>query len=169
MTVTIETAQLAPAVPVRTRTAPQGSGRPVTARRSATAPVTRRRPVVTTRSRVVGAAPSCARTAPQPIAASSTVQLTRRGWVVLVAIAAAVAAVLVALAALSHAGAGDTRAAAAAPVAAGQVVVQPGDTLWSIAARVAPGRDPRAVVFDLRETNHLADSTVVEGQVLQVG
>jgi Tfp pilus assembly protein FimV len=37
---------------------------------------------------------------------------------------------------------------------AGQVyVVQPGDTLWSIAAEIAPDRDPRAVVDALREAN----------------
>lgn len=31
-------------------------------------------------------------------------------------------------------------------------VVQPGDTLWSIAQRVAPGDDPRAVVDAIRES-----------------
>jgi Tfp pilus assembly protein FimV len=30
-------------------------------------------------------------------------------------------------------------------------LVQPGDTLWSIAQRVAPERDPRAVVDALRD------------------
>ena len=32
-------------------------------------------------------------------------------------------------------------------------VVQPGDTLWSIARRVAPGQDPRPVVDGLIEAN----------------
>jgi Tfp pilus assembly protein FimV len=32
-------------------------------------------------------------------------------------------------------------------------VVQPGDTLWSIAQRVAPGQDPRPVVDRLIEAN----------------
>jgi len=32
-------------------------------------------------------------------------------------------------------------------------VVQPGDTLWSIAHRVAPGQDPRPVVDRLIEAN----------------
>jgi hypothetical protein len=32
-------------------------------------------------------------------------------------------------------------------------VVQPGDTLWSIAHRVAPGQDPRPVVDGLIEAN----------------
>ena len=34
-------------------------------------------------------------------------------------------------------------------------VVEPGDTLWSIARRVAPGRDPRPVVDALVEANDL--------------
>jgi Tfp pilus assembly protein FimV len=34
-------------------------------------------------------------------------------------------------------------------------VVEPGDTLWSIARRVAPGHDPRPVVDALVEANDL--------------
>jgi Tfp pilus assembly protein FimV len=34
-------------------------------------------------------------------------------------------------------------------------VVEPGDTLWSIARRVAPGHDPRPVVDALEEANDL--------------
>jgi hypothetical protein len=34
-------------------------------------------------------------------------------------------------------------------------VVQPGDTLWSIARRVAPGQDPRPVVDGLIEANDI--------------
>jgi Tfp pilus assembly protein FimV len=34
-------------------------------------------------------------------------------------------------------------------------VVQPGDTPWSIARQVAPGRDPRPVVDALVEANNL--------------
>jgi hypothetical protein len=34
-------------------------------------------------------------------------------------------------------------------------VVESGDTLWSIARRVAPGQDPRPVVDGLIEANHL--------------
>lgn len=33
--------------------------------------------------------------------------------------------------------------------------VRPGDTLWSIALRVAPGRDPRPLIDQLIEDNHL--------------
>jgi Tfp pilus assembly protein FimV len=39
------------------------------------------------------------------------------------------------------------------PVAGQQYVVQPGDTLWSIASEIAPDADPRAVVDALRAAN----------------
>jgi LysM repeat protein len=43
------------------------------------------------------------------------------------------------------------------PVAAARVhyTVQAGDTLWAIAKRVAPARDPRAVVDQVARENHL--------------
>ncbi len=47
------------------------------------------------------------------------------------------------------------------PVADQRYIVQPGDTLWSIATEVAPDDDPRAVVDALREANG--------GPALQVG
>lgn len=36
--------------------------------------------------------------------------------------------------------------------------VKPGDTLWSIARRIAPGQDPRPVVDALIANNHLQGS-----------
>ncbi len=45
--------------------------------------------------------------------------------------------------------------------------VQPGDTLWSIAA-TSYGGDPREGVWKLRDANHLSDSTIAPGQVLRV-
>ncbi len=44
------------------------------------------------------------------------------------------------------------------------VVVQPGDSLWSIAGRIAPDRDPRAVVDALVEARHT--SAVVPGETI---
>jgi cytochrome c oxidase assembly protein Cox11 len=46
-----------------------------------------------------------------------------------------------------------------------QYRVQAGDTLWSIAVRTFPG-DPREGVWELKERNHLASTTIVPGQVL---
>ena len=45
--------------------------------------------------------------------------------------------------------------------------VQPGDTLWSIAAR-SYGGDPREGVWELRERNHLTGTTIAPGQVLRL-
>ncbi|HEX6423797.1 MAG TPA: LysM peptidoglycan-binding domain-containing protein [Acidimicrobiales bacterium] len=39
------------------------------------------------------------------------------------------------------------------PVAGHEYVVQPGDTLWSIATQIAPDADPRPVVDALRAAN----------------
>jgi hypothetical protein len=46
-------------------------------------------------------------------------------------------------------------------------VVESGDTLWSIARRVAPGRDPRPVVDALVEANRL-DGGLQAGQELSI-
>jgi Tfp pilus assembly protein FimV len=46
-------------------------------------------------------------------------------------------------------------------------VVEPGDTLWSIARRVAPGRDPRPVVDGLIKANDLRGG-LQAGQELSV-
>jgi LysM domain len=46
-------------------------------------------------------------------------------------------------------------------------VVQPGDTLWSIARRVAPGQDPRPVVDGLVEANNVRGG-LQTGQELSV-
>jgi hypothetical protein len=49
------------------------------------------------------------------------------------------------------------------------VVVQYGDTLWSIASSVAgPGDDVRAVVAEIRQVNDLPGSDLEPGQVLQL-
>ena len=47
-----------------------------------------------------------------------------------------------------------------------QVVVQPGDSLWSIAQRVAPGHDPRAVVDALSAS--LGSSQLYAGETISV-
>jgi hypothetical protein len=54
------------------------------------------------------------------------------------------------------------------PVTAHRYVVREGDTLWSIAAGVAAGRDPRLVVQRLSAVNHLGGASIVPGQVLVV-
>ena len=45
--------------------------------------------------------------------------------------------------------------------------VQPGDTLWSIASKLVPTKDPREIVDGLLKANHLASPTIVPGQSLR--
>ena len=47
-------------------------------------------------------------------------------------------------------------------------VVREGDTLWSIARRLAPGTDPRRVVDLLSATNGIQAGRLVPGQTLVV-
>lgn len=99
---------------------------------------------------------------PSVLAGSAPLRLTRRGVAVLTL---AVLALGVALVLLARAGAPAAPPAARAPHA---ITVQSGDTLWSIASRVAPERDPRAEVQALQRRNHLADVDLVPGQVLRI-
>jgi nucleoid-associated protein YgaU len=41
------------------------------------------------------------------------------------------------------------------------VVVEPGDTLWSIARQLAPGSDPRPLVTEIERLNDLSDAGTV--------
>jgi LysM domain len=49
-----------------------------------------------------------------------------------------------------------------------RITVRPGETLWAIADRVAPGADPRSTIARLESMNHLRSSTVPAGSVLLV-
>jgi LysM domain len=55
------------------------------------------------------------------------------------------------------------------PVAGQVYVVQPGDTLWSLAQRIAPDRDPRPVVDALRRANGGPDLQAGDRLRLEVG
>jgi hypothetical protein len=46
------------------------------------------------------------------------------------------------------------------------LTVQPGDTLWDIAARVMPARDGQDAVAELRDLNDLDGYGLLPGQVL---
>jgi Tfp pilus assembly protein FimV len=90
------------------------------------------------------------------------IRLTRRGIAVLTMAVLALGIGLVWLATAS------SPQATTPPRAPEAVTVQAGDTLWSIASRVAPQRDPRAEVAALQRRNHLAGVDLVPGQVLRV-
>jgi len=90
------------------------------------------------------------------------IRLTQRGRLLLVAL---VALLLLAVISVGRAG-----SQAATYVENGatleQTTVQPGETLWSVAQRIAPGNDPREVVAQIRVSNHLAGSGLQVGQQL---
>ena len=48
------------------------------------------------------------------------------------------------------------------------VTVHPGETLWQIAARVAPHSDRRLLVREIEDLNGLGDGRVVAGQQLRL-
>jgi LysM repeat protein len=48
------------------------------------------------------------------------------------------------------------------------VVVQPHDTLWSIATRTAPDRDPYAAMAEIKELNGIQGYVVHPGQKLEL-
>lgn len=102
-------------------------------------------------------------------AAQGSVRLTRRGRLVrsvllgVLALALLVVGVARLTAAPARAGAEQT-----VPVSVAEVVVEQGDSLWVIAERVAPGRDPRDVIHELRELNGLSSNLLQPGQVLLV-
>jgi LysM domain len=81
----------------------------------------------------------------------SRMRLTRRGRSLVRALAVVLVVVVFMLVAPGLAkGDGPDR-----PAPRVTYVVESGDTLWSIARRVAPGQDPRPVVDGLIEANHL--------------
>jgi nucleoid-associated protein YgaU len=99
---------------------------------------------------------------PRTDAIAPPLRLTRRGVLALTAAVATLGGVLVWLAALS------APEPAAAPAAPRAVTVQVGDTLWSIATRVAPDSDPVAEVAALQRRNELSGAALTPGQVLRV-
>ncbi len=48
------------------------------------------------------------------------------------------------------------------------MTVQPGDTLWAIAASRYPGSDVRAKVWQIEQVNHLSGETLQPGETIQV-
>ena len=96
--------------------------------------------------------------------------LTRRGRVVVAALLAASMVLIAALAWLAGTARADT-AAGGVPSSAvyhslRSVVVQPGQSLWSIAAQYEPASDPRSVIQEIIDLNALSGTSVQPGQHL---
>lgn len=103
-----------------------------------------------------------ARAQSRPAAQASSVHLTGRGRFLLVA-----SLVAVLLGAFSLGRTASQASPAAAPAPAVEVTtVQVGDSLWSVAQRVAPDNDTRQVVAQIRRLNDLTGSDLKVGQQL---
>jgi LysM repeat protein len=87
------------------------------------------------------------------------VRLTRRGRLVVFGLAFVSGTLVIALAAPTI---GSAEPSGPPPV----VVVQPGDTLWSVVERHVPSRDPIGTIEEIRRLNGLPDYTVHAGQQL---
>ena len=95
-------------------------------------------------------------------------RLTRRGQVVV----ALAAALLVTMVSLLLAGVAQATNDGPSPRAARenlvQVIVRPGQSLWSVAESADPGQDTRAVIQQIIDLNSLNGDTVFAGQQLWV-
>lgn len=91
------------------------------------------------------------------------VRLTRRGRLVLVFAMLALGLMLMTM----LGGRAESSSGVEQPFATETVVIEPGQTLWDIAADVASDRDPREVVADIVDLNALGDAgSVLAGQSL---
>jgi hypothetical protein len=103
--------------------------------------------------------------------AACPVRLTRRGRLVvggLAVLTAVLAAVLLSVTASGGALAANHGSAGSGYQGMRQVVVQPGQTLWTLAAAAEPGADPRLVIPQIVSANSLAGSTIYPGEQLWV-
>jgi hypothetical protein len=91
-------------------------------------------------------------------------RLTRRGRIVVLGFFILMASLASAVLLTTASRAEDRESTAPAPT----VVVQPHDTLWSIATRTAPRRDPYAAIADIRRINDLQGYVVHPGQTLHL-
>ena len=98
------------------------------------------------------------------------VRLTRKGRLVFRGIPALTLAVLIVLGALTFISPGEAKSSTGemATQVSSTMTVMHGDSLWSIAAKVAPGQDNRDVINHIMQINDLSTARVEPGQVLEV-
>jgi hypothetical protein len=106
-----------------------------------------------------------------PVAAQPPLRLTRRGRAVVATLVVAVIAGLALAIALATAGgarAASPRQPGGAHQGMHEIVVRPGQTLWSIASAAEPTADPRLVVPQIMAVNGLTSAAIAAGQLLWV-
>lgn len=152
-------AQRTSTAPRPLRPAPRRSGPPAPHRLSPRA----RRGVAASGIRPQRLLATCGGAAAAAALARPALRLTRRARLLVTVVSALSLLAVIGLAALN-----------ADPMQGGleeapaSVVVQTGDTLWQIAAEVAPAEDPAVVVELLRSANDLGGAALQPGQVLVV-
>lgn len=110
-------------------------------------------------------APRRARPPGQPVAKARRWRFRRPGQILR---SRAGALLLVMVLAAAMAVAASSRSQAGSPPEPAVVVVQPHDTLWSVAARHLPSRDPYGMIEEIRRLNGLTGHTIHPGQQLLV-
>ena len=99
---------------------------------------------------------------PTRVSKAAPVHLTRRGRVLLLAFL-----VLVLFGAFSLGRAASQADPVGQPAPAlEQITVQPGESLWTVARRIAPDNDPREVIAQIRRLNDLPTWQLSAGQQL---
>jgi hypothetical protein len=98
---------------------------------------------------------------------SGSIILNRRGRLARTLVVLSLAVVMVATFAFS-AGAGSTDSMATTPDSFVSVVVGPGETLWSLAGRMAGDGDARSLIEEIMIVNSLATPDVQAGQTLRI-
>ncbi len=122
------------------------------------------RPSRAAAQRPAGGPPAAPWRVPRAEGRRSSMRLTRRGRLVLL-----VAVLLAVLAAFMLMSGPAVSSGDAQHATSQSVVVGPGETLWAIAQRIAPGEDPRDVIAEIVELNALSDAgTIRVGQKLIV-
>lgn len=96
----------------------------------------------------------------------SGARLNRRGRLARTFVVLSLAVVLASIFGLK-AGAGTTQSVGA-PTSFIEVTVAPGDTLWSLASRMADGGDVRAMVDEISSVNSLATAELKAGQKVRI-
>ena len=89
-------------------------------------------------------------------------RVTRRGRLLVVALAAVLLLAAFSLGRVSSNASSDTRPTTT------HVTVHPGETMWQVAVRVAPDNDPRVTVQRLMRLNHMTTPELRAGQSLVV-
>ncbi len=102
-------------------------------------------------------------------ASPTTLTLTNRGRTVIM-----VSALIVATSSFAatfsafNGAAASTASISAAPVVAEQIIVQPGESYWSIARAIAPGRSTQDVIDQIHQLNPFAGPTLQAGTKILV-